>query len=41
MYRDHYFEKHSVDKAAQKNDDVENEMKNTLNCFESLKGMYA
>ncbi|XP_021916579.1 tetratricopeptide repeat protein 5-like isoform X2 [Zootermopsis nevadensis] len=37
IYRDHYFERHSLDKAGQKNDDVENEMKNTLNCFESLK----
>jgi hypothetical protein len=41
IYRDHYFEKHSLDKAGQKNGDVENEMKNTLNYFESLKGMYA
>jgi hypothetical protein len=30
-----------LDKAGQKNDDVENEMKNTLSFFESLKGMYA
>ncbi|XP_069686629.1 tetratricopeptide repeat protein 5-like [Periplaneta americana] len=37
IYRDHYFEKHSLDKAGQKNGDVENEMKNTLNLFENLK----
>lgn len=41
IYRDHYFEKHSLDKADQKNNDVENEMKNTLKLFETLKGMYA
>jgi hypothetical protein len=41
IYRDHYFENNSLDKAGQKNSDVENEMKNTLNFFDSLKGMYA
>lgn len=40
IYRDHYFETHSLDKANQKNSDVENEMKNTLKLFETLKGMY-
>jgi hypothetical protein len=41
IYRDHYFEKHSLDKAGQKNGDVESEMKKTLIYFENLKGMYA
>jgi hypothetical protein len=41
IYRDHYFENHSLDNAGQKNSDVENEMKNTLNFFDNLKGMYA
>jgi hypothetical protein len=40
IYRDHYFETHSLDKANQKDSDVENEMKNTLKLFETLKGMY-
>ncbi|GLH11182.1 Tetratricopeptide repeat protein 5 [Gryllus bimaculatus] len=37
VYRDHYFEKHSLDSAKHKHTDVENELKNTLNIFDDLK----
>jgi hypothetical protein len=40
IFRDHYFENHSLDKASKKNSDVENEMKNTLKFFDDLEGMY-
>jgi len=40
IFRDHYFENHSLDKANKKNSDVENEMKNTLKFFDDLEGMF-
>lgn len=40
IFRDHYFENHSLDKANKKNSDVQNEMKNTLKFFDDLEGMY-
>ncbi|PSN54645.1 Tetratricopeptide repeat protein 5 [Blattella germanica] len=38
IYRDHYFEKNSLENASQKIEDVENEMKGILQSFEDLKG---
>ncbi|XP_068083092.1 tetratricopeptide repeat protein 5 [Anabrus simplex] len=37
LFRDHYFEQHPIENAKHKNIDVENELKNTLNVFESKK----
>lgn len=38
LFRDHYFETHSVDEAIKKNTDVEKEMKDTLSKFDECKG---
>lgn len=37
LYRDHYFEKHSLESAKHKQSDIENELKNALNVFDDLK----
>lgn len=38
IFRDHYFENHSIENALNRNKDVENEMKNTLAKFDECKG---
>nr|CAD7451503.1 unnamed protein product [Timema bartmani]CAD7462446.1 unnamed protein product [Timema tahoe] len=38
-YRDHYFEKYPTADAKCKTADLENEVKNTLNHFETMKGV--
>lgn len=37
-FRDHYFENHSIERAIEKNVDVEKEMKDTLTKFDECKG---
>ncbi|KAJ9577774.1 hypothetical protein L9F63_005656 [Diploptera punctata] len=37
IFRDHYFEKRSLENASQKSGDVENELKSILHYFEDLK----
>ncbi|XP_017875209.1 tetratricopeptide repeat protein 5-like [Ceratina calcarata] len=38
LFRDHYFENHSIEEAIKKNQDVEKEMKDTINKFDECKG---
>ncbi|XP_012218784.1 tetratricopeptide repeat protein 5-like [Linepithema humile] len=38
LFRDRYFETHSIDEAIKKNTDVEKEMKDTLSKFDECKG---
>lgn len=38
LFRDRYFETHSIDEAIKKNNDVEKEMKDTLSKFDECKG---
>ncbi|XP_032687118.1 tetratricopeptide repeat protein 5-like isoform X2 [Odontomachus brunneus] len=38
LFRDRYFETHSIDEAIKKNSDVEKEMKDTLSKFDECKG---
>lgn len=38
LFRDRYFETHSIDEAIKKNTDVEKEMKDTLGKFDECKG---
>ncbi|CAL1683608.1 unnamed protein product [Lasius platythorax] len=38
LFRDRYFETHSIDEAIKKNTDVEREMKDTLSKFDECKG---
>lgn len=38
FFRDHYFENHSIEEAIKKNNDLEKEMKDTLNKFDECKG---
>lgn len=38
LFRDRYFETHSIDEAIKKNTDIEKEMKDTLSKFDECKG---
>jgi hypothetical protein len=39
-FRDHYFERHGLERAIHKADDVQEELKKTLTILSELQGMY-